>query len=269
MTEKMQNKDKVIEYLSVIRDAEVSKPAHQADHDLIDACVGLLLDLQNKNAHLTLEQMKEAVNKIPFIDTEKIINLKTKKKKISKLKLLLIAAIASVLITFLAFFGTADLLTPTEEKFNEMFGSIFNTPINVIFSEGDTDFIRTNCECYDDIADFANKSDINILIPGEGYTHAEITGITLSYLDSGDEIDISFDDSELFYIVYIDKPLEEIIPGFESAPTTINGIECYIADLSEVGLYQVYFTHGGHTCCINHSDLEVITDLIENLEEIR
>ena len=269
MTEKMQNKDKVIEYLSVIRDAEVAKPAHQADHDLIDACVGLLLDSQNKSAHLTPEQIKEAVNKIPFIDTEKIINIKTKKKKISKLKLLLIAAIASVLITFLAFFGTADLLTPTEEKFNEMFGSIFNTPFNVIFSEGDTDFVRTENDTYKNVTDFHRENNISILIPGEGYTHAEITGIILSHLDSGDEIAISFDDSELFYIIYIDKPLGEVIPGFESAPTTINGIECYIADLSEVGLYQVYFTHGGHTCCINHSDLEVITDLIENLEEIK
>lgn len=269
MTESIQNKDKVIEYLSVIRDTEVSKPAHQADQDLIEACVGLLLDLQNKNAHLTPEQIKEAVNKIPFIDTEKIVELKTKKKKISKFKLLLIAAIASVLITFLAFFGTADLLTPTEEKFNEMFGSVFNTPFNVVFSEGDTDFIRVNDEYYDGIEDFAKKSNINILIPGEGYTHSEIVDISLVNYDTGDEITILFDVSDLYFDIHLDKPLEEVIAGSEFPSTTINGFECYIADLSEVGLYQVYFTHGGNTYCVTHSDFEVITDLIENLEEIK
>ena len=73
-----QDKDRVIEYLSVIRDAEVNKPPQESDEELIEACVGLLLYLQDKNAELTPEQISEAVEKIPFVDTEKVVKLKNK-----------------------------------------------------------------------------------------------------------------------------------------------------------------------------------------------
>ena len=51
MDTNFQDKEKVIYYLSVIRDAEIAKPDHEADKELINACVDLLLDLQNKDAY--------------------------------------------------------------------------------------------------------------------------------------------------------------------------------------------------------------------------
>ena len=76
MDTNFQDKDRVIEYLSVIRDAEVNKPPQESDEELIEASVGLLLYLQDKNAELSPEQINEAVEKIPFVDTEKIVKLK-------------------------------------------------------------------------------------------------------------------------------------------------------------------------------------------------
>ena len=82
MKNELKNKKELIKFLEFIRDTEASKPVDEIDKDLIDACVYVLLDLQDKNTALSPEQIKEKVRAIPFEDsTVSLEEYKNKKKK--------------------------------------------------------------------------------------------------------------------------------------------------------------------------------------------
>ncbi len=264
-----QDKDRVIEYLSVIRDAEVNKPPQELDEELIEACVGLLLYLQDKNAELTPEQINEAVEKIPFVDTEKVVKPKNKNKKINKFKLLLIAAIIPIILTILTIMAMADIDWLHFDTLKEMFQSVASAPAGEIFHKDDTDFGRVDGNIFSSPEEFARKYDLNILVPGKNFTKCKLAYIAYMPYTTGDEIEISFEKAGLYYRIYTYDVLEQEIKNLPFTQKDINGLSCYILNLSDVGLYQVYFNHNGYTYRINHSDLDVIIELIENMEEIK
>lgn len=262
-----KDKSKVIEYLSIIRDAEIDKPAEEMNVDLIDACVGLLLHLQDKNEHLTPEQIDKAVEAIPFVDTEKIKELKNENKKINKLKLLLIAAVIPIILTVLTLLATADIEWSDLKAFEEMFGSVNNAPVGEVYHHGDTDFSKIEGADFETPEDFYRATGISILAPGEGFKDAEVTSILYTKVPICDEILFAFNKENLGYTVYMGNKLEAELENTVYTKKSINSLECYIVDLSDVGLYQVYFNHKGYTYCISHSDLDVIISLVENMEE--
>ena len=263
-----QDKDRVIEYLSVIRDAEVNKPPQESDEELIEACVGLLLYLQDKNAELTPEQISEAVEKIPFVDTEKVVKLKNKNKKVNKFKLLLIAAIIPIILTILTIMAMADIDWSYSKILKELFDSVDKTPIGeIIFNHGNK-VEKHDFDTYETPEEFSEDYDINILVPGNGFKKHKLTSITYTKSLTGDVIEFYFENENLSYIIYMEDNLKTELNNVPNSQTTINGRDCYIVDLSDVGLYQVYFNYNGHTYCINHSDLDVIIELIENMEEV-
>lgn len=267
MSSEYNDKNKVIEYLSVIRDAEIAKPDHEADMELITACVELLLDLQNKDAHLTPEQIDELVNKIPFIETEQIINLKNNKKKTNKIKLLLIAAIIPILLTILTLIAMADIDWSVDKKLKEMFGSVNNAPIGETFVDNNKEFGKINGKNFDNIKDFSEECDIRVLVPGKSFTQNKIISISCMSYQNGNEIEIYFENGGLNYRIYTYDVLQKETQNLQYTQKNIKGFDCYIVDLSDVRLYQVYFNHNGYTYCFNHSDLNEIINLIENLEE--
>lgn len=262
-----QDKDRVIEYLSVIRDAEVNKPPQESDEELIEACVGLLLYLQDKNAELTPEQISEAVEKIPFVDTEKVVKLKNKNKKVNKFKLLLIAAIIPIILTILTIMAMADIDWSYSKILKELFDGVDKTPVGEIINDNGTKIEKQDIDLYKTPAEFAKDYDIDILVPANGYKE-ELISISYLKYSTGDVIEFYFENETLSYIIYMEDNLKTELNNVPNSQTTINGRDCYIVDLSDVGLYQVYFNYNGHTYCINHSDLDVIIDLIENMEEI-
>lgn len=263
-----QDKDRVIEYLSVIRDAEVNKPPQESDEELIEACVGLLLYLQDKNAELTPEQISEAVEKIPFVDTEKVVKLKNKNKKVNKFKLLLIAAIIPIILTILTLMAMADIDWSVEKKLKEVFGKLEQTPIGEIFKDEYAEYGRINRKVYTTPEDFAKDYNLDILVPADGFEEEKLTSISYLRYSTGDEIEFRFENQNLTYSIWVNKPLPYELSDSKNQHFTINSLECYVVDLSDVGIYQVYFNHKGHTYCFNHSDLDVIIELIENMEEI-
>lgn len=268
MDTNFQDKDKVIEYLSVIRDAEVNKPPQESDEELIEACVGLLLYLQDKNAELTPEQISEAVEKIPFVNTEKIVKLKNKNKKVNKLKLLLIAAIIPIILTILTIMAMADIDWSVEKKLKEVFGKLEQTPIGEIFKDEYAEYGRINRKVYTTPEDFAKDYNLDILVPANEYKE-ELISISYLKYSTGDEIEFHFENEHLSYTIYMGNNLEAELDNVPYIKTTINKLDCYVVDLSDIGLYQVYFNHNGYTYCFNHSDLDEIINLIENMEEIK
>ena len=262
-----KDKDRVIEYLSVIRDAEVNKPPQESDEELIEACVGLLLYLQDKNAELTPEQISEAVEKIPFVDTEKVVKLKNKNKKVNKFKLLLIAAIIPIILTILTLMAMADIDWSYSKILKELFDGVDKTPVGEIINDNGTKIEKQDIDLYKTPAEFAKDYDIDILVPANGYKK-ELISISYLKYSTGDEIEFRFKDQSLTYSIWVNKSLPNELSDSKNQHFTINSLECYVVDLSDVGIYQVYFNHKGHTYCFNHSDLDVIIELIENMEEI-
>ena len=57
MENNLNNKEKLIAYLSLVRDQETEKPLNEADTDLIKACVELLMELQVKEVTLSTEEI--------------------------------------------------------------------------------------------------------------------------------------------------------------------------------------------------------------------
>lgn len=269
MDTNFQDKEKVIYYLSVIRDAEVNKPPQEMDEELINACVGLLLYVQNKNDDLTPEQINEAVEKIPFVDTEKIVNLKNKNKKVNKLKLLLIAAIIPIILTILTIMAMADIDWSYSKILKELFDGVDKTPVGEILRKDDAEIGKINRDFYKTPADFAEDYDIDILVPADGFKGEKLISISYLKFSTGDEIEFRFENESLSYTIYMGDNLETELKNVPYTQTTINNLNCYIVDFSDVGFYQVYFNHKGYTYCFYHSNLEVITDLIENMEEIQ
>ncbi len=263
-----QDKDRVIEYLSVIRDAEVNKPPQESDEELIEACVGLLLYLQDKNAELTPEQISEAVEKIPFVDTEKVVKLKNKNKKVNKFKLLLIAAIIPIILTILTIMAMADIDWSYSKILKELFDGVDKTPIGEVVHHNDTEIEKKDRQLYKTLTDFAEEYDLNVLVPGDSFKANKLISISYISYSTGDEIEFRFENEHLSYTIYMDNNLEAELYNVPTTQTTINNLDCYIVDLSDIGIYQVYFNHSGYTYRINHSDLDVIIDLIENMEEI-
>lgn len=268
MDTNFQDKDRVIEYLSVIRDAEVNKPPQESDEELIEACVGLLLYLQDKNAELSPEQISEAVEKIPFVDTEKILKLKNKNKKVNKLKLLLIAAIIPIILTILTIMAMADIDWSYSKILKELFDGVDKTPVGEIIHKFDNETGKINRYLYTTPSEFANEYDINILVPSNDFKEEKLISISYLRYPTGDEIEFRFENERLSYTIYMGNNLEAELDNVPYIKTTINKLNCYVVDLSDVGLYQVYFNHNGNTYRINHSDLDVIIELIENMEEI-
>ncbi len=264
-----KDKSKAIEYLSIIRDAEIDKPAEEMSVDLIDACVGLLLHLQDKNEQLTPEQIHKAVEAIPFVETEKIKEFKNENKKINKLKLLLIAAIIPIILTVLTLLAMADIDWSDLKAFEKMFGGVYKAPVGEVYHHGDTDFSKIDGSYYENTEDFYKATGISVLAPGEGFKDAEVTSILYTKVPICDEILFAFNKENLGYTVYMGDKLEADLENTAYTQKSIKGLECYIVDLSDVGLYQVYFNHKGYTYCIVHSDLDVIVRLIENMEEAK
>lgn len=268
MNNNLQDKDRLIEYLSVIRDAEVSKPSQEADMELIDACVGLLLHLQNKNADLTPEQINNAVSKIRFIDTNATEKTKSHKKKFNK-KLLLIAAVIPILLTILTLVATADTEWSYFKVLKEFFGGVDKTPIGEIIHNNDDEIGKINRQSYKTPAEFAEDYDIEIMVPGNNFKKDKLQNIAYISYPTGDEVSFTFENGSLTYRICMYDCLAKETRGTHYITRNINGLNCYIIEFDDIGQYQVYFNYKGFTYCFTHSDLEVIINLIENMEELK
>ena len=101
----------LIKKLELLRDIEAEKPIEEMDVSLLTTCVEFILELRGETEILSPEEVEEKVRKIPFVDTTSLNtspeNVKSKTTKIKSRKILLIAAITSLLITIFTFSSIA------------------------------------------------------------------------------------------------------------------------------------------------------------------
>ena len=267
MENNINSKEKLIAYLSLIRDQETEKPLDEADNDLIKACVELLLELQGKEVTLSTEDIEELVRKIPFADTEmiKTVNTKGKVRKFKKKKILLIAAVIAILVAILSIVSIAfewNIFDSIKDKF----GSLLNSPIGVEQTENGITFENLGeIKEYKNIQEVIENEDLGILLPTNLTNNLAIEMIKVYEVDGNQEIFVSLNNG-LSYIVTSGKNIpKNVVDKLEIM--VINEFELYIEYLEDVNLYQVYFTYNNDFYNIMYNDKQVLLEIIENLEE--
>ncbi len=267
----MENRDSkqiLITLLSFIRDCELEKPLDEINMGLVEACVKLLLKLQEKEVIFTAEQIKERVRKIPFVLTPDFGEKTTKKvkKHTTKKKILLVAAIITLLAMLLSvipfadeqnvfdyvrdYIGYENVITDKEYEYN---GMSFKS--NEIIED------------FDDIEDYPEDNPYGILLPAYLPDGIYVENIRVIDMVDYTKINVFINDSSFGYIIKLDSQLPQVIPEDCEETVTLNGLSVYIVYLQDIGRYQTYFEHNGNCYELNFTDKQELLKVIENLEE--
>ncbi len=270
MADIIENKNRrlMIAYLEFVIDAEVNKPLGEMNIDAVNSNVSVLLDIQGKNEELSPEHIKEKVRKLFSTDVKQFSETAVEKpKKAAKTKrILLIAAIISILV---ALFSLASIAFEWD-IFNEMkerFGSIINVPIGVEQQENGISFRRyEQGHIYEDAESFFAKENKDVLLPVQMPEGITVENIEIYQRNGSEVISISFEGCGYGCIIDLNTQIpDEVIYG-NTEIMEINGLKCYIEELNDVNLVQIYFSHNGNAYSYMHNDKQVLLEIIENLE---
>lgn len=265
MKNELKDKNNLIMYLEYLRDTEATKPVDEMDTDLIESCVQILLDLQDKTVTLSPEEINERVSNIPFDNLSSFNEQKNKKKKPAKVKrILIIAACVGILVALLGFTSTG-----TEYSIlKNLFGKITNAPFDVSFSEGNDSEIRSSgTMVYESFADAEKSEGINILEPQYIPDNLEIIELTFHNGENNIRIgNIFFEDAKISFDLKTDSVVTDDIKSY-TYKEIINDFECYFVEMDDVGLVMVNFEHDGNLYSISYTSKDEIVKMIENLKK--
>lgn len=263
MTKEIPSEEKLIEVLLFIRHKELKKPFDKMDHDLITACTELLLDLQNIEVTLSPEEIKERVKNIPFIETIDTKAVKSKRKT-NKKRILLIAAIISILIAVLSIASIGSEWNMFDILIDK-FGRVSGAPSGVEFYENGVSYrVNGPGKIYASIDELIENEKPDIILPEDFPDTLTLNNILLGKDGDYETINLLFEEG-LSYTVYKKAPIpKRVVDNF--SPTIIGNTDVYIIDLSDVNSYQVYFAYNNDYYYIVHSDKQQVLEIIENLE---
>ena len=265
------NKQEFIKKLELIRDLEAEKPIEEMDVSLIKTCVELILELRGEKPHLSTEEVKEKVRKIPFVEETTTLNtppesVKGRSTKVKSNKILLIAAIIAILITIFTISSIAFDWNIFDELKNK-FGTVFNAPVNEEMVMG-----GVTVEAYGEIVTYNNLDEAlkgvvpNILYPSVLPENTEIVSLKLYQKDGYDEVLFLFN-NDLSYSVMLNSILSQEIKNGANEVVNINGYECYLTNKIEAGIWQAYFEYAGNVYEIIYNSKQGLIDIIGNLKE--
>lgn len=266
------NKQEFIKKLELIRDLEAEKPIEEMDVSLIKTCVELILELRGEKPHLSTEEVKEKVRKIPFVEETTTLNtppqsVKGRSTKVKSNKILLIAAIIAILITIFTISSIAFNWNIFDELKNK-FGTVFNTPVNEeMVMGGVTVESHGGRKVYDSVDEALRNENLNILYPDVLPSDIKIDSITFYQKDGQDKVTFAFTDSDLLYSVNLDSFLSQTIKDKANNVLIINNIECYLFEMNDIGIIQLNFEYEGNLYLISHTDKQGLIDIIGNLKE--
>lgn len=266
--DKKHSKNKHIEQLDAIINYEVEKPYEEMDADLIEACVELSLELQEKNFTLSDEELEKKVRKIPFVDISDIKAIQQEKRRKINKKILLIAAIITILLAILAVFTVGHYVEDIHTVLKDTFGTVFNTPISEKLFINDDEITYNGLPgSYENIDEFCQKEKIAILFPDKLPNGIEFVKISITHSDK--TIAACFSKEVTSYEICLDETIPQIIKDTADSYHTDSGLLCYIERMDDVGIVQVYFEHNGNYYLIGGTKEQILLDIIENLEEYK
>lgn len=267
----MSDKERLIAHLEILRDAEESKPVNEKDNELIRACIVLLLDLQGKKLTLTEEEIEERVRNFPFVAENKGIdnqkNTEGKNKKVSKKKVLLVAACIAILVALFSIASIAFKWNIFEELKNR-FGTVADTPVGVQYEFDGVSVIRPEkIETYKSIDKAIDSETLDILLPDYLPKDIFVQNICVYQENSFEEVNIVFNNSDLYFFVKMNSDISIEVIDDADETKIINDKQCYIKNLSDIGVCQVYFQHNHNVYKLEYTNMEELIKLIENLKE--
>ena len=283
MNDSEYNKDKLIEHLYAVMNKETEKSYEEMDADLVEACTELILELQGKNFTLSNEELEEKVRKIQFTDDAEITNIsdinapsKTRRKKSKPKKLLLIAAMGSLLGTLLMVFAAGNRYRTTESDIDSIinilkqtYGSVANAPKNesIYFDDNIEVIVSDSGKIYNSREEFFENEDYDVLIPAQLPDDINIVDI---YFSNSQNIVVTFDSVVTCYVIEIDTDIPQAVyKKTNETVTTENNIVYYFEYLKETDTFQVHFSYNGDYYWICGTDEQILLNIINNLEEYK
>lgn len=263
-----------IKKLELLRDLEAEKPVEEMDVSLVKACVELILELRGETVNFTPEEVEEKVRKIPFVEETTTLNtppqsVKGRSTKVKSRKILLIAAIISILIAIFTISSIAfewNVLDKLEEKF----GAMFNIPVNQEMElDGFTVGSNGKTRVYNNFDNAIKNENLEILyfskLP-EGLFLEKIS--VYKELDNV-QLDCIYNDTQFIYSVTIDKKLSNEIKSVATEIVEVNNLKCFFIDMIDVGEIQVYFEYDKNLYYIKYNNKQDLIEVIENLKELK
>lgn len=263
-----------IKKLELLRDLEAEKPVEEMDVSLVKACVELILELRGETVNFTPEEVEEKVRKIPFVEETTTLNtppksVKGRSTKVKSRKILLIAAIISILIAIFAVSSIAFDWNIFDELKNR-FGTVADTPVNQEVNVGEiTAITRGRAVLYDNLEEALKTENVDILYPTVLPQDVKLNQIMLSQDDSKDKVMFVFDDVDFTYYVTYNRKISDDIKSVSTDILKHNGIDFYINDMSDVGIIQIYFECNGDLYYLSYNNKQDLINVIENLKELQ
>ena len=271
---KNSDNQEFIKKLELLRDLEAEKPVEEMDVSLVMACVELILELRGETVNFTPEEVEEKVRKIPFVEETTTLNtppksVKGRSTKVKSRKILLIAAIISLLIAIFAVTSIAFEWNIFDELKNK-FGSVLDIPFNQqIDANGITVIVNGEPLLYNNPQEFFEEKNIQVLYPTVLPKDVKLNQIMLSQDNSKEKIILMFNDIDFTYCVVYNQKISEDIKSVSTDILKLNGIDCYVNDMSDIGIIQIYFEFNGNLYKITYNNEQDLIDVIENLKELK
>ena len=261
----------LIKKLELLRDIEAEKPIEEMDVSLLTTCVEFILELRGETEMLSPEEVEEKVRKIPFVDTTSLNtspeNVKSKTTKIKSRKILLIAAVISLLVTIFTFSSIAYNWDVFEELKNK-FGTIANTPTNdEIDIDGISVYMYGENKDFNSLESAIKSIDLDVLYPSKLPNDIVLKKITLHTFNSKEKLVFSFNNIDFTYTILFNDVIPKEVLSDDTEKLKINDTTYYIIDMPDLGLVQVYFEYNDDLYKATYNNKEDLIFVIKNLKE--
>ena len=266
------NKIELIRKLEILRELEMKKPINEIDTDFIDEIVLFGLELKGLKATLTPEEVEEKVRKIPFVEKTTTLNtpptsVKGRATKVKSHKILLIAAIISILVAIFTISSIAFDWNIFDELKNR-FGTVAEAPVNeAVDVNGVSVYMYGKDVKYNNFEEFLENENIEILYPLNLLEDISLTEISV-YKENGKiKLDYIYDDSDFMFSVIIDKKITINAKAVANEILIIDDLECFVIEMQDIGVVQIYFEYNNNLYKLNYNNKQALIEIIENLKE--
>ncbi len=267
------NESEFLEKLKNLYDLEIQKPLKEINTEFIDEIVSLSLEIQGLKAELTPEEVEEKVRKIPFVEIATLNttpeSVKGRATKVKSHKILLIAAIISILVAIFTITSIAFDWNIFDELKNR-FGTVANAPTNEEIDVGGISvYMYGERKDYDSLEELIEVKSLDVLYPLELPENIKLDELMLSKDDSKEKLIFVFNDIDFTYSVTFDCMVSEDIKNGASEEIEINNIKCYITEISELDVVQICFMFNDDLYKLVYNDKQDLIEVIENLKELK
>lgn len=266
-----QDKAKLIRFLNFVCTLEASKPVEEMNEELIDACVTVLLDLQDKHVELSPEYIDNQVRKIfhpEDAETAEPETVKEPKKVVSKKKIWLVAACIAILVALLSIVSFSSERTVVD-VLEDFFGTYEFIPFGKEVDVGEETYKKhSETRRYYSIQEFIKSERTSIMFPIKSKMSTTLKIISI-FDSANNNIIISFDDSSISINIRTNTNLSESIINASNEKIIVDNNTFYLCSMDDTSQIQAYFIHNRNLYTVTCPNRDLLIDILENMEEVR